>query len=69
MTGFEFREQRLDFQLTQPQLGETMIRKWEKAATVPLLAELAIIGLSVVLDAGDDPEPELNGTAVVRGAA
>jgi DNA-binding transcriptional regulator YiaG len=46
MTGSEFRAQRLDLQLTQPQLGEllgssvSMIRKWEKAATVPLLAEL-----------------------------
>jgi hypothetical protein len=44
-----------------------MIRKWDRAGNVPVLTELAIIGLTILLE--DDPEPTLNGTVAVHGAA
>jgi DNA-binding XRE family transcriptional regulator len=75
MTGFEFRAQRLDLQLTQPQLGELLgvsvhaIRKWERAEAIPVIAELAMIGLTMLLEAGDDPEPTMNGAVTTHRAA
>jgi DNA-binding transcriptional regulator YiaG len=49
MTGAEFRTHRLTFKLTQLELAELFdvtegrIQKWEKAALVPGVVELAVL--------------------------
>jgi DNA-binding transcriptional regulator YiaG len=74
MTGPEFRDARITLLLTQPELaqlldvGVSTIRKWERVEMIPTIVELALIAVTMLLE-DEDPEPALNGTVAVRGAA
>jgi DNA-binding transcriptional regulator YiaG len=56
MTGQEFRELRTSNGLLQRELSEMLgvserqVQRWEASATVPNIAEYALIGVSTILD-------------------
>jgi transcriptional regulator with XRE-family HTH domain len=59
MTGLEFREIRTDLGLSQKALAEIFgvsyraVREWESSKAVTGLVECAIVGVTALLEAGD----------------